>query len=182
MTNDELIAEARDIASGRWQPHPDDLAQFATAVVAALEAQPAPRLAADDGPVLAVHLEGKRWGYDLSATEAAHIAEAALEARPAPLVADSREAMRLVLESDACWMHDRDGDGWVFDAPSAVDALLASGVVSLAADRDRATAERAWGEGYQRGWSDRHEDAQAGYVPSGFEQDTPNPYRESEGK
>lgn len=40
-------------------------------------------------------------------------------------------------------------------------------------------AERAgiWEEGYRQGWDDRNEDFQAGYVPSGFQQDTVNPYR-----
>lgn len=45
------------------------------------------------------------------------------------------------------------------------------------AERDRQVAERAWAEGYRQGWGDRHDDFHAGYVPSGFEQDTLNPYR-----
>lgn len=45
------------------------------------------------------------------------------------------------------------------------------------AEHDRQVAERAWAEGYRQGWGDRDEDFHAFYVPSGFEQDTLNPYR-----
>lgn len=45
------------------------------------------------------------------------------------------------------------------------------------AEHTRQVAERAWAEGYRQGWGDRDEDFHAGYVPSGFEQDTLNPYR-----
>jgi hypothetical protein len=62
-------------------------------------------------------------------------ARAALEAQSAPLVADSREAL-------ARWFAERRGhivprSGDVLNA----DALLTSGVVSLAADRDRAVED-----------------------------------------
>lgn len=45
------------------------------------------------------------------------------------------------------------------------------------AEHTRQVAERAWDEGYRQGWGDRDEDFHAGYVPSGFEQDTQNAYR-----
>ena len=90
---------------------------------------------------------------------------AALESQPAPLVADSREALVAFIEENA-------GADWLANSPEGlVDELLASGVVSLPADRDRATAERAWDEGFAIGLN--------------FDSDNygfTNPYRESEAR
>jgi hypothetical protein len=78
----------------------------------------------------------------------------ALEYQPAPLVADSREAIMAVLNAEEHtpmeYHHQDTGEcvqcPWPVHALGAVsiaDALLASGVVSLAADRDRAVAHKA---------------------------------------
>jgi hypothetical protein len=120
-----------------------------------------------------VYLQAQKWGYELSTTEAAHIAEAALEAQSAPLLADSREAL-------AQWFgsHERiEFDGRVVvvigDEQEAADDFLASGVVSLTADRDRATAERGWEEGFHAAG------LLFGLVPQ-RDLARRNPYRESE--
>ena len=89
---------------------------------------------------------------------------AALEAQPAPLVADSREALSRAL-------FDIDNAGGTLYTYALAGKLLASGVVSLAADRDRATAERAWDEGFAIGLN--------------FDSDNygfTNPYREGEAR
>jgi hypothetical protein len=144
-----------------------------------------------------VYLQAQKWGYELSTTEAAHIAEAALEAQSAPLVADSREALvdgNFVLALAGSFNGDEAGDvdqvfslmgdyGWAMRggndlhavALKVFDALLASGLVSLAADRDRATAERAWEEGFHAAG------LLFGLVPQ-RDLARRNPYRESEGK
>lgn len=96
----------------------------------------------------------------------------ALEAQSALLVADSREALAFVFyermggdtELGAPFMPD---DYNRMKAEGLVDAAIASGVVSLAADRDRAK----WQEGHRYGLLD----ARQGVT-------TVNPYRESEAR
>jgi len=72
----------------------------------------------------------------------------ALESQPAPLVADSREALvNAIIQSDAL-SDDVRAEARVQGSTQRepllmfADALLASGVVSLAADRDRVVAEQ----------------------------------------
>lgn len=93
----------------------------------------------------------------------------ALEAQSAPLVADSKDAIVKELTRNQNGCDDSALMSSTFLAESVADALLSSGVVSLAADRDRAVAERAWDEGAR------------------FFDDDPlaltyNPYRESEAR
>jgi hypothetical protein len=125
----------------------------------------------------------------------------ALEAQSAPLVADSVEAMarqmyriregvRFINSHDSTRSPEvdraeSDKAYWSWDNGKAGRALydtyrdlardlLASGVVSLAADRDRATAERAWDKGSRE--TERFYISTQGYpVPH-------NPYRESEAR
>lgn len=54
------------------------------------------------------------------------------------------------------------------------DALLAA--FPGLADEPTARAD-AWEDGYRVGWHDRDDDAKAGWIPSRYEQDTPNPYQ-----
>jgi hypothetical protein len=63
----------------------------------------------------------------------------------------------------------------MLDAAEIADALLASGVVSVAGDRDWATAERAWDEGQQAQFE--------AIVTRGVTINLPvNPYRDSEAR
>jgi len=100
----------------------------------------------------------------------------ALEAQPAPLIADSREALARALESQRSVQSTIDPQ---WEAVKITEELFASGVVSLAADRDRLVAERAWDQGNEAGWND----GAHAQVSSEFKI-TPNPYRraESEGE
>jgi len=105
----------------------------------------------------------------------------ALEAQPAPLVADSIEALAkaqhdyvrsLRPESHgpfAEW-HELDDEyrGYLM---KIAEAGFASGVVSLAGDRDRATAKRAWDEGMK-----------AALLEDGGDVGPVNPYREGEAR
>jgi hypothetical protein len=153
MSNADLIAEARAARGGRFYgPISDDpsvldlIARLADALESAERAVAFERLRQVD-----------------EALEAS-------ESHPAPLLVDSREAL-------AAAIHERfnmaRGRGGV--APLALaDALLASGVVSLAADRDRVVAERAWDEGFSAGISE-----EAYWDLGGVKA---NPYRESEAR
>ncbi len=100
----------------------------------------------------------------------------ALEAQSAPLVADSREALARSMNGED--IYTMAGPAMLSEtgAERLADALLASGVVSLAADRDRAVAERAWDEG------ERHESEFLDRVGQFCPYKNCNPYRESEGK
>jgi hypothetical protein len=62
----------------------------------------------------------------------------------------------------------------------AIDALLASGVVSLAADRDREMKKAAWFEGFEAGWAECSDPG--AFVNDVWDAKTPNPYRESEAR
>jgi hypothetical protein len=128
----DLIAEIR-AAAAEWESvygHPNYAANLALAVQAAdaLEAQSAPlgrEPQPSDGPDY--HAEHAAW----------------LSHQPAPLVADSREALAEwerytfgISNGTQAWVEFQGAIGTV------TDALLASGVVSLAADRDRLVAEQ----------------------------------------
>lgn len=99
----------------------------------------------------------------------------ALEAQSAPLVADSREALaRAITDHRVTGPSEGEPSDEMVEhfGGALADHLLASGVVSLAADRDRAIAERAWAEGHD-----------AALWNAQWPQDRKsNPYRESEGK
>jgi hypothetical protein len=99
---------------------------------------------------------------------------AALESQPAPLVADSREALAEAIQDAILeWAGEEDAPTFGF----IVDHVLASGVVSVAADRDRALKADAWDEGRAATWT-KNDDGS--YLITFGEK--PNPYRESEGK
>ena len=80
-------------------------------------------------PMVAVHQEAQKWGYELSSTEAAHIAEAALDAAaltpPADPTDDDREALVAILVNNrqaiAGSMHQ------YVDSETTADLVLASG-------------------------------------------------------
>ena len=94
----------------------------------------------------------------------------ALEAQPAPLVADPEALGREI----ARWLPtvSADADDWAkIRGAEIAEALLTYGVVSVAGDRDRAVAERAWDEGMK-----------AALLEDGGDVGPVNPYRESEGK
>jgi hypothetical protein len=92
---------------------------------------------------------------------------AALEAQPAPLVADSREALAEALGAYR---------GWNVDKPDhdQADSLLASGVVSVAGDRDRALRADGFDEAMAEMGASPYSDCIAVWPV--------NPHRESEGK
>jgi hypothetical protein len=116
--------------------------------------------------------EADRWAEGMWQHDLVTRLADALEAQPAPLVADSREALAAVIHERFNMARGRGGV-----APLALaDQILESGVVSLAADRDRATAERAWSEGRA---------AEIEAQRTRYHTTSPeirNPYRESEGK
>jgi len=58
--------------------------------------------------------------------------------------------------------------------PRREDGLALHAALEVAAPYRLAAA---WGEGHRAGWNDRDDDAQAGWTPSGYAVDTPNPYR-----
>jgi len=90
----------------------------------------------------------------------------ALEAQPAPLVADSRDALVEFFKAQG------------LAGPNVLTSeLLDSGIVSLAADRDRAEDPYCRAEDCQyRNWT-------SGSIPTHKRGSTcPNPYRESEGR
>jgi hypothetical protein len=94
----------------------------------------------------------------------------ALEAQPAPLVANSREALARGIE--AVDYYGLSIESKISERSYATaDFLLASGVVSLAGDRDRATAKRAWDEGMK-----------AALLEDGGDVGPVNPYREGEAR
>jgi hypothetical protein len=79
------------------------------------------------------------------------------------------EARRLIADCATYNFGMRNADKLAHEvAGKLADALEKS--VSLAADRDRATAERAWDEGNKAGWDENDFG------------DTRNPYRESEAR
>jgi hypothetical protein len=92
----------------------------------------------------------------------------------ASFVVDSREALRKAITP---FVNDDWQRGYGSDpCGEAADALLASGVVSLAADRDRAMKAQGWDEGFKQGGpmhDVNYDDPDA---------HTRNPYRESEGR
>ena len=101
----------------------------------------------------------------------------ALEAQSAPLVADSREAVRLavhqgVMPRAMSLLPALGGVQGYYDAFLDDLTNAVTSVVSLAADRDRAVAERAWAEGHD-----------AALWNAQWPQDRKsNPYRESEAR
>lgn len=99
----------------------------------------------------------------------------ALEAQSAPLVADSREALANAL--GVALANAYDDDSVVTVEECVADTLLASGVVSLAADRDRAE------DPYCRAEDCQYLNWTSGSIPTHKRGSTcPNPYRESEAR
>lgn len=155
MTNDELTARLQaamddyDSDTLGDDPHEFDSWRLLYDVKAALEAECA-------NPCTCGDVQGR--------------------AQSAQLVADSREALAgAVQDAILEWAGEEDAPTFGF----IVDHLLASGVVSLAADRDRAIAKRAWRECVAAlNWC----------LMNGPAEEAPryllenNPYRESEGK
>jgi len=121
--------------------------------------------------------EGRIWREQVGDMPLFDQAADALEAQSAPLLADSREALVKwerytfgISNGTQAWVEFQGAIGTV------TDALLASGVVSLAADRDRAEKEALWDEGY---------DAASEFMDGPDWAEPPiNPYRraESEGE
>ena len=93
----------------------------------------------------------------------------ALESQPAPLVADSREALARGLFF--AYQHAQ-----MWQAEEKADALIASGFVSVAGDRDRALKAEVWPKAFYAG--ERHMMEHQAFT----DPEEHNPYRESEGK
>ena len=159
-TNEEKIAEARKAAKAVYLatdgPVADDLARILNGLADALESQPAPLVVAsreslaDAEAELLLWAKGERSWNNLvhEYRDEAEFAQRRNEADAAEIAAQTARVQAL--------------------------RLLASGVVSLAADRDRVLAERAWDEGHRAGWVARGPHATGEVV---------NPYRaESEGE
>lgn len=190
MSNEELIAEARKYTACECRfegvqmrgcgEHGDDESKLIADLADALEAQsaPLPGTVQDALDLLdAIHGDA---AIQYHAYASLHDAISRIELHSAPLVADSREAMIRAIRFPTKW-NSSAGRGqreqwepveWVLDeedAGEAVDHLLASGLVSLAADRDRAVAERA-----------RAEEADRCVIRGGLGHSTP--HRESEAR
>jgi hypothetical protein len=103
----------------------------------------------------------------------------ALEAQSAPLVAESREALAR-WHSPEAWRKPHVPHTFREDmrnaSLAAVDDLITSGVVSLAADRDRAMKAEVWPKAFYAG--ERHMMEHQAFT----DPEEHNPYRESEGK
>ena len=177
MSNADLIAEARRWTTPAVRAHVShELLDTLDALATALESQPAP---VSNGQVInGVVIPSGFAGGSGSAGGRASVGKVGVvypaqpESQPAPLVAESREALAREI---AHWMPGvaQDPDDWnAMMGGRIADALLASGVVSLAADRDWAVAERAWDEGWLQGFRDC--DAE--------QERADNPYRESEAR
>ena len=183
MSNADLIAEARgqvkgvmkDDGYGYIVPARDiaTVNALLERLADALEAQPAPptQSVQDAIDLLDGHYGDEAIQYHAYAS--LHDAIHAI-AQPAPLVADSREALGDIIRP---YIADEYMQGQVFPGDEAVlDEILASGVVSVAGDRDRVVAERAWDEGFV---------AAVNYDMGDYEhppEEYTNPYRESEAR
>lgn len=97
---------------------------------------------------------GKEWGFRSVTRSYAERVQAeywfdagwrsALEAASASPAVD-REALAKVLTHEENYVHDADGDGWVWDMPTAVARLFASGILRDVRDVQAETLEQAAG-------------------------------------
>jgi hypothetical protein len=166
VSNEELIAEAREAQTVAFNDNEVGYALIIRALADALEAQPAP-LVADSREAL----------IDVEKATSRHFGSALSR------FVDSFNGDEA---GDVDYVEALDGNnGWAMrggnDVESvfakAIDALLASGIVSLAADRDRAE------DPYRRAEDCQYRHWTSGSVPTHKRGSTyPNPYRESEGK
>jgi hypothetical protein len=151
VSNEELIARLKNLS---FHTSSRELSEMVRLATVALEAQSAPHCSNCD------YMEGIEEGMKM---------------RPAPLVADSREALANAL--GVALANAYDDDSVVTVEECVADTLLASGVVSLAADRDRAE------DPYCRAEDCQYLNWTSGSIPTHKRGSTcPNPYRESEGK
>jgi hypothetical protein len=65
--------------------------------------------------------------------------------------------------------------GWEHVPNELRRAFLRDAKITLEAAAPYMLAQ-VWAEGHHTGWSDRDDDAQSGWTPSGYTSNTPNPY------
>ncbi len=201
MSNEELIArlsvamEAFDVDTLGDDPVVFDDWRLLHDARAALEAQSAPPpQSVQDALDLLDSINGDA-AIQYHAYASLHDAISRIEPQSAPLLADSREALAKFFYLDNAGGHESAVEHWDYLVDrihsgketgsdswlcfQRADALIASGVVSLAADRDRAAKKAAWFEGFEAGWAECSDPG--AFVNDVWDAKTPNPYRESEG-